>query len=71
MKEWEYRLIDSSDAANGNFLMGVSREAIEEYLNDLGAQGWEIVNVDFVEQENRTSFLGVAKREKKTKRGKK
>lgn len=62
MAGWEYRLVDSSDADDGNFLEGASRQKIEEYLNGLGADGWEIVNLDFVETESRSSFIGVAKR---------
>ena len=45
--------------------MGKSRESMEEYLNEIGSEGWEIVNLDFVELENRSSFVGVAKREKR------
>ena len=65
MKKWEYRMIDSADVAGGSFVMGKSRESIEEYLNEIGTEGWEIVNLDFVELENRSSFVGVAKREKR------
>ncbi len=65
MTEWEYRLVDSNDVEEGSFLSGKSREAIEEYLNRLGAEGWEVINLDFVELENRTSFVGIAKREKR------
>lgn len=65
MKKWEYRMVDSADVEGGSFVMGKSRESIEEYLNDLGTEGWEIVNLDFVELENRSSFVGVAKREKR------
>ena len=44
---------------------GKSREAIEAYLNELGGQGWELVNLDALElQGHHLTFLGVAKREK-------
>ncbi len=64
MITWEYKLVDSLDIEEGDFLAVKSREAVESYLNELGAQGWEIINLDFVEIEGRTSFVGVAKREK-------
>jgi len=64
MKKWEYKLVDSLDIEEGDFLAVKSREAVEFHLNELGAQGWEIINLDFVEIEGRTSFVGVAKREK-------
>ncbi len=64
MKIWEYKFLDSMDIEEGDFLSIKSREALETYLNDFGAQGWEIINLDFVEIEGRTSFVGVAKREK-------
>ena len=62
MQKWEYRIIDSINAEGDNFLAGKSREAVEKYLNDLGKDGWEVVNLDFVETETRMSFVGVAKR---------
>ena len=62
MQGWEYKIVDSSDVDDGNFLEGASRDKIEEYLNQLGADGWEIINLDFVETESRSSFIGVAKR---------
>ncbi|HUT77290.1 MAG TPA: hypothetical protein VM285_06375 [Polyangia bacterium] len=64
MKTWEYRVIDSNDVAREGLFTGRSREAIEGYLNGLGAEGWEVVNVDFRELESRSSFTGVAKRAK-------
>ena len=39
-----------------------TREAVEEYLNGLGDEGWEVVNVDFVEWDGPGSFVGIAKR---------
>lgn len=63
MKKWEYKYLDSMDIDEGGFLAVKTRESVEKYLNDLGAEGWEIINLDFVEVEGRTSFVGVAKRE--------
>ena len=64
MKQWEYRLIDSNDVKSEGILRGRSREAIEQYLNELGAEGWEIITLDWNPLEGRKSFSGVAKRPK-------
>lgn len=63
MRKWEYKYLDSLDIEEGDFLAIKSRESVEDYLNQLGAEGWEVINLDFVEVEGRTSFVGVAKRE--------
>jgi len=62
---WEYKLLTSKDAESGGFMKGRGREEVEAYLNDLGQQGWEIVDIDFVSMEGSiglTSFSGLAKR---------
>lgn len=64
MKRWEYKIVDSKDVPAPGVFKGRSREALEAYLNDLGAEGWEIINIDSLELERRTEFVGVAKREK-------
>jgi hypothetical protein len=65
MKKWEYKIIDTKDVPGGGILKGKSRAAIEAYLNELGGQGWEIVNLDALElQGHRLTFLGAAKRER-------
>ena len=64
MKKWEYKIIDSKDVPGSGIFRGKERGKIEEYLNNLGEEGWEIVNIDSLELEGRTSFVGIAKREK-------
>ena len=64
MKKWEYIIIDSKDVPKGGILKGRDRAEVEHYLDELGMQGWEIVNLDFREFESRFEFTGVAKREK-------
>jgi hypothetical protein len=64
MKKWEYKFVDSKDVPSEGIFKGRNREALEAYLNDLGAQGWELVNIDSLELEVRREFVGVAKRER-------
>ena len=66
MKKWEYKVVDSSDIPGGGIFRGKDRSDVEEYLNSLGREGWELVNVDFRELEHRFDFTGVAKKEKGT-----
>ncbi len=64
MTKWEYKLIDSMGVPSEGTFKGRSRKALESYLNDLGAQGWELVNIDFLEPTGGREFKGVAKRER-------
>ena len=66
MTKWEYRILDSKEVASEGWLKGKSRQAVESYLNELGGQGWEVINLDWRELETRASFTGVAKREKQS-----
>ena len=63
MRKWEYKLVDSKDVASDGVFKGRSRAALEAYLNQLGAQGWELINIYSLELEGRREFVGVAKRE--------
>lgn len=63
MKKWKYMIVDSKDVPGGGILKGKDRSEVDAYLNRLGQQGWEIVNLDFREFESRFDFTGVAKRE--------
>jgi len=63
MKKWEYKIVDSKDVPGGGVFEGKDRQEIEAYLNQLGQDGWQIINLDFRELENRFEFSGVAKRE--------
>ena len=62
---WEYKLLTSKDAESGGLRRGRGREEVEAYLNRLGVEGWEIIDIDFVSMEGSiglTSFSGLAKR---------
>ena len=69
MEKWEYLLIDSKKLASveGGFFSQkkVSIEEAEKYLNKLGEEGWEIIDLDFDFLIHDTgAFVGVAKRRK-------
>ena len=64
MKKWEYRIIDTQEVPGDRIFKGKSRQAVEAYLNELGEQGWEIVNFDALEWKGCGAFRGVAKRER-------
>ena len=51
MKKWEYRIIDTKEVAAPGIFKGNSQQAVEAYLNELGEQGWEMVNFDALEWE--------------------
>lgn len=66
---WEYKIVNSADAKKRGFLTGLTVEDVEKYLNSLGSQGWEIIDLDFQMDPTipggPTHFHGVAKRPKK------
>ena len=65
---WEYKIVNSADAKKRGFLTGHTVEDVEKYLNSLGSQGWEIIDLDFQMDPTMpggpTHFHGVAKRPK-------
>ena len=63
MKKWEYKIVDSKDVRGGGVFKGKARTDVEAYLNELGGDGWEIINLDFRELGNRFEFSGVARRD--------
>ena len=70
MEKWEYLLLDSKklESASGGLLKQkkVSLEEAEKYLNGLGDEGWEIIDIDFDFLIHDTgAFVGVAKRRKR------
>lgn len=60
--KWKYRVFDSKDFRRDGLLKGRSRESIERFLNKLGSDVGEVINITFRELESRSSFTGVAKR---------
>ena len=69
MDRWEYKLLDSKrlqEAEKGMFKQTkVSLDEAEAYLNKLGDEGWEIIDIDFDFLIHDTgAFVGVAKRKR-------
>jgi hypothetical protein len=77
VKEWEYRILDWSEvppaAASGGGMLKSFRLTLQSpqdaeraaaYLNQLGAQGWEVVSISHPEGGHWEGFTGLAKREK-------
>lgn len=69
MDKWEYKLFDSKkllQAEPGIFSRPkVSIEEAAAYLNKLGEEGWEIIDIDFdFLVHDSGTFVGVAKRKK-------
>ncbi len=72
MTTWEYKIVDSADVpadSHGkmqSFRLHAggqrTRDAIEAYLNGLGAEGWEIISMSFPDTDTGESFVGLAKR---------
>ncbi len=63
MRKYKYKIVDSKDVEPAGLFKGKKREDVEEYLNELGKEGWELVNADFRELEGRLEFSGVMKKE--------
>ena len=59
---FEYKIVDTADVASQGLFKGRKREDVETYLNQLGKQGWELVNADFRELEGGLEFAGIMKR---------
>ncbi|PCJ53566.1 MAG: hypothetical protein COA79_22655 [Planctomycetota bacterium] len=69
MDKWEYKMINSKNQpeAKGGILNSkrLSIEDAEIYLNKLGDEGWEIIDLDFDFLVHDTGiFVGIAKRKK-------
>lgn len=64
-RRWEYKLISTHDVQGGGFFGIKERETVEQYLNELGAEGWEIVGIDFTDAAGSPSFFqALARRER-------
>ena len=64
MPRWEYRIITHKDVESEGIIKGRTRDSLEQYLNDLGDEGWELINVDFVDHMEWRQFSAVVKRER-------
>lgn len=69
MDKWEYKLLDSKKLPETEKSLFKQQKATlleaEMYLNKLGEDGWEIIDIDFDFLVHDTgAFVGVAKRKK-------
>lgn len=63
MKKYEYKIVDTRDVESAGLFKGRNRSDVEKYLSLLGAEGWELVNVDFRELEGGLEFAGIMKKD--------
>ena len=52
IQKWEYRVITI-----GSIWSGVKDEALEEMLNEWGAEGWEVVGFRTLENVNKATII--------------
>ena len=65
-EQWEYELFASTDIPVEGFFSRPSREAVRNYLNSLGEQGWELVNAQFAAVDGSNYLLSaILKRRKR------
>ena len=64
MKTWEYRVVTADDVERSGFFQTVNPKVLEEHLNHLGEQGWELVSIDFLDTTSTLYFRAVLKRER-------
>ncbi len=65
MTKWEYKYLNAADLEKRGFLIkSVEPGQIESYFNSLGNEGWEVVNIDFIDTTAFIDFRGIAKRPK-------
>ena len=51
----------------GGIFRGKKFNEVDKYLNEIGKEGWEIINLDFNDVTGQMDFVGVARRELKTR----
>ncbi len=64
MRRWEYKLIDEETVPAPGGLEEWDRESLENYLNHLGAEGWELVHIHTYESAAWDGFQALLKRER-------
>ena len=64
MTKWEYKFLTAADLEVRGFLKSADPEQVENYFNSLGEEGWEIINVDFIDTTTFIDFKGIARRPK-------
>lgn len=68
MQKWEYRVVDliqeieKENANTGASTQWLQASDLEEVLNKLGAQGWELVDTHFILEKEEPVVVGLFKR---------
>lgn len=69
MQKWEYRVVDlikeiEKESARTEEVSGrwLSASDVEEVLNKLGLEGWELVNIHFILDRQEPLVVGFFKR---------
>jgi len=52
IKQWEYRV-----QTVGTFWSGVKANELEQLLNELGEEGWEVVSTHIIENANKINVI--------------
>ncbi len=64
MTQWEYKIVLVKDVAGKGLLGNVKPEAVEQHLNALGAEGWEVLTFSVAATSGLLDMLALAKRPK-------
>lgn len=64
MNQWEYKLLSTNDLEKRGFFKSIDPSDAEKYFNSLGDEGWEIINIDFIDTTAFIGFHGLARRPK-------
>ena len=62
MEKWEYKTLRTKDLGVSVFSSRKTAAAIDEYLNELGRQGWELVQFNFGSLSGQGRIAGLLKR---------
>ncbi|MCJ7432920.1 MAG: DUF4177 domain-containing protein [Anaerolineales bacterium] len=63
IKQWEYRV-----QTVGSFWSGVKADELEQFLNEWGEEGWEVVSTHILENRNKINVIAKRPLSSTTKR---
>ena len=62
MEKWEYKTLRAKELGISIFSSRRTAMAIDDYLNELGRQGWELVEFNFGSLSAKAGIAGLLKR---------